>query len=163
MRPPALSATAFVLKHSGHLSSGIHDRHCRRRPHDRGRCRPGESLRKLVLFGDAADAQSRARRDVRDLCVLPPCRQHRRATGKAMQFYMLTGSFASNFYAVPRMTRDIDIVIEIQMKEADKIYQLFQKDFYVDKISINDAIQQQSMWVNKLNLVVLYDKVCTHA
>ena len=25
--------------------------------------------------------------------------------------YMLTGSFAANFYAVPRMTRDIDIVM----------------------------------------------------
>lgn len=60
--------------------------------------------------------------------------------------YMLTGSFAANFYAVPRMTRDIDIVIEIQMKEADKIYQLFQKDFYVDKISIDDAVQHQSMF-----------------
>lgn len=27
--------------------------------------------------------------------------------------YMLTGSFAANFYAVPRMTRDADIVIQI--------------------------------------------------
>ena len=27
--------------------------------------------------------------------------------------YMLTGSFAGNFYAVPRMTRDIDIVLEL--------------------------------------------------
>ena len=27
--------------------------------------------------------------------------------------YMLTGSFAANFYATPRMTRDIDLVIEI--------------------------------------------------
>ena len=27
--------------------------------------------------------------------------------------YMLTGSFAANFYAVPRMTRDIDIIIQI--------------------------------------------------
>lgn len=26
--------------------------------------------------------------------------------------YMLTGSLAANFYAIPRMTRDIDIVIE---------------------------------------------------
>lgn len=60
--------------------------------------------------------------------------------------YMLTGSFAANFYAVPRMTRDIDIVIEIQMKEAEKIFQIFQKDFYVDKISIDEAIQHQSMF-----------------
>ena len=33
--------------------------------------------------------------------------------------YMLTGSFAGNFYAVPRMTRDIDIVIEILKPKKD--------------------------------------------
>ena len=27
--------------------------------------------------------------------------------------YMVTGSIATNFYTVPRMTRDIDIVIEL--------------------------------------------------
>lgn len=35
--------------------------------------------------------------------------------------YMLTGSLAANFYAVPRMTRDIDIVIEIDRFEIGKI------------------------------------------
>ena len=28
--------------------------------------------------------------------------------------YMVSGSMALNFYATPRMTRDIDIVVEIQ-------------------------------------------------
>lgn len=60
--------------------------------------------------------------------------------------YMLTGSFAANFYAVPRMTRDIDIVIAIQMKEADKIFQIFKNDFYVDKNSINDAIKHRNIF-----------------
>ncbi len=32
--------------------------------------------------------------------------------------YMLTGSMAANFYTVPRMTRDIDIVIEITERDA---------------------------------------------
>jgi hypothetical protein len=27
--------------------------------------------------------------------------------------YMLTGSMAANYYAVPRMTRDIDLVVEL--------------------------------------------------
>ncbi len=78
--------------------------------------------------------------------------------------YMLTGSFAANFYAVPRMTRDIDIVIEIKMKEADKIYQIFQKDFYVDKIAIGEAIQRQSIfniihneYVFKIDFIVRKD------
>ena len=60
--------------------------------------------------------------------------------------YMLTGSFASNFYAVPRMTRDIDIVIALQMKESEKIFQIFHKDFYIDKNSIDHAIKYQSMF-----------------
>ena len=60
--------------------------------------------------------------------------------------YMLTGSFAANFYAVPRMTRDIDIVIEIQMKDADKVFRIFKSDFYVDKTSINEAIEHLNMF-----------------
>ena len=28
--------------------------------------------------------------------------------------YMVTGSIAMNYYAVPRMTRDIDVVVELQ-------------------------------------------------
>ena len=32
--------------------------------------------------------------------------------GEAGIPYMVTGSMAANFYAVPRMTRDIDLVVE---------------------------------------------------
>lgn len=60
--------------------------------------------------------------------------------------YMLTGSFAANFYAVPRMTRDIDFVIEIQTKDVNRIYKIFQDDFYVDESSIIEAVQYQSMF-----------------
>lgn len=60
--------------------------------------------------------------------------------------YMLTGSFAANFYAVPRMTRDIDFVIEIQTKDVNRIYKIFQDDFYVDKSSIIEAVQYQNMF-----------------
>ena len=35
---------------------------------------------------------------------------------------MLTGSMALNFYAVPRMTRDLDIVIELEMSDAAKLH-----------------------------------------
>ena len=39
--------------------------------------------------------------------------------------YMITGSIAANFYAVPRMTRDIDVVIEIHKADVNKITDLF--------------------------------------
>lgn len=60
--------------------------------------------------------------------------------------YMLTGSLAANFYATPRMTRDIDIVIEIGGFEVRKFCHFFQSDFYLDKSSIVEAIQHQTMF-----------------
>ncbi len=30
--------------------------------------------------------------------------------------YMVIGSFAANYYAVPRMTRDIDLVVELSTR-----------------------------------------------
>jgi len=60
--------------------------------------------------------------------------------------YMLTGSMAANFYMVPRMTRDIDIVIEIQKEGADRLFQLFRQDFYIAPTMIKDAIEHQGMF-----------------
>ena len=60
--------------------------------------------------------------------------------------YMVTGSFAANFYAVPRMTRDLDIVIEIQMPNINKVIRLFDGDFYIDRDSISEAIKYQGMF-----------------
>ncbi|MDO8141843.1 MAG: hypothetical protein Q6358_10130, partial [Candidatus Brocadiales bacterium] len=50
--------------------------------------------------------------------------------------YMITGSIAANFYTTPRMTRDIDIVIEIGENNAEVLFSLFSDDFYIDKDSI---------------------------
>lgn len=60
--------------------------------------------------------------------------------------YMLTGSLAANFYAVPRMTRDIDIVVEILKPDVDKFCQTFQNIFYIDISEINEAIKYQTMF-----------------
>jgi hypothetical protein len=83
--------------------------------------------------------------------------------------YMLTGSFAANFYATPRMTRDIDIVIEIQKTDADRLFQIFQKDFYVSRSSIDVAIEHQGMFniihnefVFKVDFIVRKDTSYRH-
>lgn len=39
--------------------------------------------------------------------------------------YMVSGSIAANFYMTPRMTRDIDIVIQVETADAERIYSLF--------------------------------------
>ena len=39
--------------------------------------------------------------------------------------YMVTGSFAANYSALPRMTRDIDIVVDLSSADADRLCALF--------------------------------------
>jgi hypothetical protein len=42
--------------------------------------------------------------------------------------YMVTGSMAMNYYAVPRMTRDIDVVVDLSAGDADRLCELFEPD-----------------------------------
>ena len=60
--------------------------------------------------------------------------------------YMVTGSIATNFYARPRMTRDIDIVIDLNPSGADRIGELFEGDFYVDREEVRRAVSQRSVF-----------------
>lgn len=60
--------------------------------------------------------------------------------------YMLTGSIAMNYYAVPRMTRDIDLVIEILEKNIPMIIKLFEKEYYIDPDAIRLAIQSEKLF-----------------
>jgi hypothetical protein len=59
---------------------------------------------------------------------------------------MLTGSLAANFYAAPRMTRDIDIVVEILKADVSKFVRIFQDDFYIDEGAVADAIKHETMF-----------------
>jgi len=60
--------------------------------------------------------------------------------------YMLTGSFAMNYYAEPRMTRDIDIVIEINSGDIQKIVEIFSPDYYITTNAIKEAIENTRMF-----------------
>ena len=60
--------------------------------------------------------------------------------------YMLTGSMAANFYTVPRMTRDIDIVIEITERDVERLSSLFSADFYIDGEVIRKALGGRRMF-----------------
>ncbi len=58
--------------------------------------------------------------------------------------YMLTGSVALNFYAQPRMTRDIDLVVAFFLKDAARIEQVLGADYYVSAEAARDAVLHQS-------------------
>lgn len=60
--------------------------------------------------------------------------------------YMLTGSVAANYYAVPRMTRDMDIVIELEETDIPILTRLLSKDFFVDDEAVREAVKQKSLF-----------------
>jgi hypothetical protein len=65
---------------------------------------------------------------------------------KAGLDYMLTGSMAMNYYAQPRMTRDIDVVVALQPSDIDKIIQHFHPDYYVSREAIQSSLTHESIF-----------------
>ncbi len=60
--------------------------------------------------------------------------------------YMLTGSLAMNYYAQPRMTRDIDVVVALTPQHADIISHLFSADYYLAREAVVRAIAHESVF-----------------
>ena len=60
--------------------------------------------------------------------------------------YMLTGSFALIYYAEPRMTRDIDLVVSLAGNDGDTIVQSFESDYYLDSQAVSRAIANRSLF-----------------
>src|SRR5882762_2064383 len=60
--------------------------------------------------------------------------------------YMLTGSMAMNYYAQPRMTRDIDVVIAIGQEEVDRVAASFRPDYYVSEENIRESLAHESIF-----------------
>jgi hypothetical protein len=60
--------------------------------------------------------------------------------------YMLTGSLAMNYYAEPRMTRDVDIVVALQSKDVEGLCRAFAADYYIDNEAVSRAITGRSLF-----------------
>ena len=60
--------------------------------------------------------------------------------------YMLTGSMAMNYYAEPRMTRDIDLVVALVAEDAETIVRIFSPDYYVSLEAVRESIRSESMF-----------------
>ncbi len=78
--------------------------------------------------------------------------------------YMLTGSIAMTAYARPRMTRDIDLVIEAGPADGDAIVDSFKGDCYIDANAAREAITSHGMfnvihnkWLVKADFIVRKD------
>jgi hypothetical protein len=78
--------------------------------------------------------------------------------------YMITGSTAANFYTVPRMTRDIDIVVELLERDVERFIQLFQNDYFLESETVRGAVKNKGMfnlihdhYIIKIDFVVRKD------
>jgi hypothetical protein len=60
--------------------------------------------------------------------------------------YMLTGSMAMNYYAQPRMTRDIDLVVALGPGDVDRVVGLFCADYYISREAVDGSIAHQSLF-----------------
>jgi hypothetical protein len=58
--------------------------------------------------------------------------------------FMLTGSLAMNYYAEPRMTRDIDMVIEIRPDDTERVAALFEPEYYVSRDAVVEAVANRT-------------------
>lgn len=60
--------------------------------------------------------------------------------------YCITGSIASNFFGLPRLTHDLDIVIFLNMQNVQALIKEFSPDCYIDEESIKEAIRNKGMF-----------------
>ena len=60
--------------------------------------------------------------------------------------YMLTGSLAYNLYAIPRATRDIDMIIEIQQTDVMRFLQAIQGKYYFYEPTIIEEIKRHGLF-----------------
>jgi hypothetical protein len=60
--------------------------------------------------------------------------------------YMLTGSVAMAYYATPRMTRDLDIVVELDARNVDALVAAMSGEFYIDADAARDAIRSERLF-----------------
>jgi len=59
--------------------------------------------------------------------------------------YMVSGSIALNIYTIPRLTRDIDIVIELSESKIDEFTSLFPNAYY-DKNTIKEELKRKGLF-----------------
>jgi len=60
--------------------------------------------------------------------------------------FMLTGSFAMAYYGKPRMTRDLDLVVELAEPDVLKVVNAMSAEFYIDADDVRSAVALQRLF-----------------
>ena len=68
---------------------------------------------------------------------------------------------AMNAYAEPRMTRDVDVVVELGAADTERVVAAFTPDYYVERDAVERALKHESMfnvihreWIFKVDCIV---------
>lgn len=61
--------------------------------------------------------------------------------------YLVTGSTATSSYGEPRLTNDIDIVVDVKRTQIDGLCAAFPiADFYVSRVAIESAVREKGQF-----------------
>jgi hypothetical protein len=60
--------------------------------------------------------------------------------------YMISGSLAFNMYCIPRMSMDIDLVIELNLSNVHGFFDIFRTGYYIDKETVLQEIRKTGMF-----------------
>ncbi|MCS6973278.1 MAG: hypothetical protein N2044_05805 [Cyclobacteriaceae bacterium] len=60
--------------------------------------------------------------------------------------YMVSGNMAMLVYAVARTTRDLDIVIELNLSSLPAFFSIFNERFYLHRASVEEEVKRRGMF-----------------
>jgi hypothetical protein len=61
--------------------------------------------------------------------------------------YMLTGSLAAAYYATPRATQDVDVVIEVEERGLERVVEgMLLEGYYVDRGAAREALRHRGQF-----------------
>ncbi len=60
--------------------------------------------------------------------------------------YMISGSLALNVYSIPRMTMDIDIIVEINKANLDDFLGIFSSGYYLNEETVKQEVGRKGMF-----------------
>lgn len=60
--------------------------------------------------------------------------------------FMLTGALAQHYYAIERMTADVDLVMELGIEDVPRFIAEFERDFYVPRELVMPAVRNKSQF-----------------
>jgi hypothetical protein len=60
--------------------------------------------------------------------------------------YMLSGSLAMITYTIPRMTRDIDMVVNLRQSDIENFLSIFKEGYYIHADSVREEVRRRGMF-----------------